>query len=77
MLGRMQHFVDGFIAQCRKHRPEAELILVEWNPPPERPPLEEALEWPADFGRQESASSPFRRTCTPRFHIRLRLRCSR
>lgn len=50
MLGRMQHFVDGFIAQCRKHRLVAELILVEWNPPREKPPLEEALRWPEDFG---------------------------
>ena len=50
LQGRMQHFVDGFIAQCRKHRLNAELILVEWNPPPERPPLEAALAWPADFG---------------------------
>ncbi len=48
--GRMQHFVDGFLAQCRKHGLNAELILVEWNPPPERPPLETALAWPADFG---------------------------
>ncbi len=46
----MQHFVDGFIAQCRKHHLNAELILVEWNPPSERPPLEAALAWPADFG---------------------------
>src|SRR5262245_38497048 len=47
---RMQHFVNGFIAQCRKHSLNAELILVEWNPPVERPPLEDSLEWPADFG---------------------------
>src|SRR5262245_66296265 len=47
---RMQHFVNGFIAQCRKHRLYAELILVEWNPPVERPTLEASLEWPADFG---------------------------
>src|SRR5437868_7923610 len=50
MLGRMQHFVNGFIAQCSKHRLKAELILVEWNPPPERLQLEQALEWPDDFG---------------------------
>jgi hypothetical protein len=50
LRGRMQHFVDGFIAQCRKHGLNAELILVEWNPPPERPPLEDALNWPAEFG---------------------------
>ncbi len=30
LCGRMQHFVDGFIAQCRKHQLSAELILVEW-----------------------------------------------
>src|SRR5262249_46852206 len=46
----MQHFVNGFIAQCREHQLRAELLLVEWNPPPERLPLEAALEWPADFG---------------------------
>ena len=50
MLGRMQYFVDGFIAQCSQHQLNAELILVEWNPPPDRPPLEEALTWPEDFG---------------------------
>jgi hypothetical protein len=53
MLGRMQYFVDGFIAQCRRHRLNAELILVEWNPPPDRPPLEDALAWPAEFGSAE------------------------
>ena len=51
LRGRMQHFVDGFIAQCRRHRLDAELILVEWNPPRDRPPLVEVLQWPEDFGR--------------------------
>ncbi len=50
MRGRMQHFVTGFIEQCRRHQLNAELILVEWNPPVDRPPLESALEWPDDFG---------------------------
>ncbi len=50
MRTRMQHFVDGFIAQCNRHQLHAELILVEWNPPPDRPPLENALQWPGDFG---------------------------
>ena len=50
MLGRMQHFVNGVIAQCRKHELKAELILVEWNPPPSRPALDEVLDWPQDFG---------------------------
>jgi hypothetical protein len=50
MLGRMQHFVNGVITQCRKHELKAELILVEWNPPSDRPALDEALEWPQDLG---------------------------
>src|SRR3990172_5892303 len=50
MRGRMRLFVDGFIAQCRRHRLAAEFIMVEWNPPPDRPPLEDALTWPNDFG---------------------------
>lgn len=50
MLGRMQHFVDGFFAQCRRHELGAELIMVEWNPPKDRPPLAEALVWPEDMG---------------------------
>lgn len=47
---RMQKFVDGFVAQCKKHQVEAELILVEWNPPKERPFLEKALNYPKDLG---------------------------
>lgn len=47
---RMQHFVDGFVAQCKRHRLRAELILVEWNPPADRVPLAEELRWPADPG---------------------------
>ncbi len=43
---RMQHFVDGFASQCERHRLRAELILVEWNPPADRPPLAAALVWP-------------------------------
>jgi hypothetical protein len=50
MRGRTQHFVTGFIEQCRRHQLNAELILVEWNPPADRPPLEDTLEWPDDFG---------------------------
>jgi len=46
----MQAFVDGFAEQCRRHTLEAELILVEWNPPADRPPLAEALHWPQGDG---------------------------
>ena len=40
----------ALIAQCRKHELKAELILVEWNPPPGRPGLDEVLNWPQDLG---------------------------
>ena len=47
LLHRMQIFVDGLFEQCRRHHLDAELILVEWNPPPARPRLARALRWPA------------------------------
>lgn len=47
---RTQHFVDGLVAQCKRHRLRAELILVEWNPPPDKAPLIRELRWPADPG---------------------------
>ena len=50
LLRRMQLFVSGWLEQCRRHRLPAELVLVEWNPPADRPPLAKALAWPADTG---------------------------
>ena len=50
LLRRMQTFVNAFIAQCQRHGLSAELILVEWNPPADRPRLAEALHWPRDLG---------------------------
>ena len=50
LLGRMQAFVNGWIAQCKRHSLDAELILVEWNPPEGRPGLADALHWPKDLG---------------------------
>ena len=49
-LYRMQLFVDGLIAQCDRHRLRAELVLVEWNPPADRPGLAEVLTWPRGEG---------------------------
>ena len=50
LLKRMQIFVNGVLEQCRRHNLPAELILVEWNPPPDRPRLAEALQWPVRDG---------------------------
>jgi hypothetical protein len=46
LLGRMQAFVNGWMEQCRRHRLPSELIIVEWNPLPDRPPLADVLVWP-------------------------------
>ena len=46
LLRRMQTFVNAFIGQCQRHHLEAELVLVEWNPPPDRPRFINALQWP-------------------------------
>jgi len=44
----MKHFISGFVAQCKKHSLRAELIVVDWNPPSDKPILEQALEIPLD-----------------------------
>ncbi len=49
-LYRMQLFIDGLIAQCDRYQLPAELVLVEWNPPADRPRLAEVLRWPAGDG---------------------------
>src|SRR5204862_1688648 len=50
LLERTQYFIDGFVYQCKKHNLRAELILVEWNPPTDRPSLAEVLTFPKDKG---------------------------
>ena len=47
-LGRFQAFVNCLIAQCRRVELPIELIVVEWNPPADRPPLRDVLHWPVD-----------------------------
>ena len=51
LLTRTQAFVDGLAGQCERHRIDAELVLVEWNPPEDRPSLAEVLDWTACKGR--------------------------
>lgn len=50
LLYRMHHFLHHFVAQCRKWDLSAELIIVEWNPPEDRPPLSEVLSLPEERG---------------------------
>jgi hypothetical protein len=46
LLARMQIFVNGLAEQAGRFEFPVELVLVEWNPPADRAPLAEALEWP-------------------------------
>lgn len=45
MLRRMQIFVNGLIEQARRYQVETELLIVEWNPLPDRPRLAADLSW--------------------------------
>ena len=48
LLSRMQAFVNAWIGQCQRHDLSSELIVVDWNPPADRSPLIDALQWPVD-----------------------------
>lgn len=47
---RTELFVHGLAALAARVGLAAELVIVEWNPPPGRSPLRDALTWPADPG---------------------------
>jgi hypothetical protein len=55
MLRRMQIFINGLSEQCRRHQLDAELILVEWNPPSDNPSLAEVLSWQEVLALSESS----------------------
>ena len=44
---RMQIFVTALLEQCERHRLQAELVMVEWNPPEGKEKLAHALRWPS------------------------------
>jgi hypothetical protein len=48
MLVRMQAFLDSWIAQAQRYNLSSEIVIVEWNPPADRPKLIESLRWPSD-----------------------------
>jgi hypothetical protein len=45
-LYRMQVFVNTLVALWNKYNLDAELVVVEWNPPEDRPRLGQAIVWP-------------------------------
>jgi hypothetical protein len=53
MLGRMQAFLDSWMAQSERYGLESEIVVVEWNPPGSRPRLIDALRWPDKPGPVE------------------------
>src|SRR5436190_21382668 len=46
-LKRLQAFVNTFDAQCRRTGLDAEVVVVEWNPPPDRLRLRDLIRVPA------------------------------
>ena len=44
-LYRMQIFVSALLEQIVKYHLKSELIIVEWNPPTDKPRLSDALTW--------------------------------
>jgi FkbM family methyltransferase len=47
-LRRTQIFIDSYAWQAEHYKLETELILIDWNPPKEKPGLADALNFPAN-----------------------------
>ena len=47
-LKRLQAFINTFAAQCRRTALSAEVIVVEWNPPADKPRVSELCRVPPD-----------------------------
>jgi hypothetical protein len=45
-LHRINVFVNNLLPLCERLHMPSELLIVEWNPPPDRPRLAEAITWP-------------------------------
>ena len=67
LLDRMQVFLDGLALHCAERKQTAELILVEWNPPGDRPPLAEVCR----FGQTGGHLRTRLITVPPRTHASL------
>ena len=48
MLARMQAFLDAWLGQAKRYDLASEVIVVEWNPPLNRPKLFEVLQLPRE-----------------------------
>lgn len=45
-LHRLQVFINSIINSSEKYKLSSELIIVEWNPPQDRPFLKDKMKWP-------------------------------
>ena len=77
LMGRTQIFLDGWLTQARRYNIPSELIFVEWNPPADRPPLAEALKWPADLSPCTVRFIQVPLNCTSATNMRRPCRCTR
>jgi hypothetical protein len=48
MLARMQASLHSWTCLAQRYDLRSEIVIVEWNPPQDRPPLKDALQWPSD-----------------------------
>lgn len=48
-LYRLQVFIDRLLSLSMKYDLDSEIVIVEWNPPPENSKLMEALTWPENM----------------------------
>ena len=51
LLERTRLFVDGLADQAQRFSLDCELVLVDWNPPSDRPGLADVLRYPGPGGR--------------------------
>lgn len=43
---RMQVSLGGLMEQLERYQIDSELLIIEWNPPNEKPPLKDVIKWP-------------------------------
>ena len=47
MMQRRQVSFNGLFEQLERHQIKSEIILVEWNPPADKPRLKDIIKWPS------------------------------
>ncbi len=50
LLPRTQKHLEALVQLANRYRLSAEIVVVDWNPRPDRAPFRESLRWPDDLG---------------------------